>query len=856
MQIDTNHEIFRTGFTIRRSKSNVMFLNSVLSSDDELWRKDKTNSNKSVEQLQYLYVRVVKARDMGLFGEVKLVAEVKLGNYSETTKPTPQIMRYAEWNKVFAFSRECIVSSTVQIIVKETNEEEEDKIIEEEEDAITEEEEDQEIIEEDHEEKILEEEEEESYMGRISFSLSDIRVRAAADEEMAPKWYGMEDKNGDKGKRNGKIMVSIWFGTQEDEAFEEAWNSKTAENVPSDKLSLIKSKIYDSPKLWYLRVSVIEAEHIMPAHKGADKVRFPQFYAKVQVGSQNWKTVVATSSGTRSFSSPYWNEEFLFVVEEEGFLNNSLLVSVEDLLEPWTSEVVCKVEVPIDTIEKRVDERVVASQWFSLESLFGKEATRYVPRVHLRLSLDGGYHVFDEMTTYSSDVRPSDTTLWKPQIGVLEIRILRASCLMKKTTKDGRTLATNAYCVAKYGQKWCRTRTVIDSLSPEWNEQYNWEVYDLSTVVTVAVFDNYRFFGKNTKHAGIADKSFGKITIGVSTLENDRLYTQSYPLLIVVPSGVKNMGEIYLSIKLSCSNVTTMLLRYAMPLLPKMHYVHLLTETQVYHLKLEAIRLLELRLRKEEPPLGWEVVSYMLQDSEKWSLRRSKGNFFRAVHAMDRVIATGKFLKAIQEWEKPLYSITFLIIFIALVLFPEFIIPAIIFIVAFMGLRGYYYLRPQHYPPSGIDQLGADQMNLDEFYEEFDPFPTICPDNVIRMRYDRLRTIAARVQTLMGDTAVQLERFHALISWTDPRATFLFLVLCLLAAVISYLVPLRVLIALFGMYSLRPPWFRSKLRSSMINFFTRLPTAEGCSERNPVAWGELLVLIVCLQCGSENVKLV
>ena len=49
---------------------------------------------------------------------------------------------------------------------------------------------------------------------------------------------------------------------------------------------------------------------------------------------------------------------------------------------------------------------------------------------------------------------------------------------------------TYAYCVAKYGPKWVKTRTIIDSLSPKWNEQYTWEVYDPCTVITIVVFDN------------------------------------------------------------------------------------------------------------------------------------------------------------------------------------------------------------------------------------------------------------------------------------------------------------------------------------------------------------------------------
>nr|GEW91341.1 FT-interacting protein 1-like [Tanacetum cinerariifolium] len=60
-------------------------------------------------------------------------------------------------------------------------------------------------------------------------------------------------------------------------------------------------------------------------------------------------------------------------------------------------------------------------------------------------------------------------------------------------TKDGRA-STYAYCVAKYGTKWIRTRTIADNFAPKWNEQYTWEVFDPCTVTTIGVFDNCHLY--------------------------------------------------------------------------------------------------------------------------------------------------------------------------------------------------------------------------------------------------------------------------------------------------------------------------------------------------------------------------
>lgn len=64
---------------------------------------------------------------------------------------------------------------------------------------------------------------------------------------------------------SGEIMVAIWWGTQADEVFPEAWQSDTGGHA------MFRSKTYLSPKLWYLRVNVIEAQDL----GGMDKGRVP-----------------------------------------------------------------------------------------------------------------------------------------------------------------------------------------------------------------------------------------------------------------------------------------------------------------------------------------------------------------------------------------------------------------------------------------------------------------------------------------------------------------------------------------------------------------------------------------------------
>jgi acyl-CoA synthetase (AMP-forming)/AMP-acid ligase II len=118
----------------------------------------------------------------------------------------------------------------------------------------------------------------------------------------------------------------------------------------------------------------------------------------------------------------------------------------------------------------------------------------------------------------------------------------------------------------------------------------------------------------------------------------------------------------------------------------------------------------------------------------------------------------------------------------------------------------------------------AEATHPDEIDEELDTFPTSKPNDVVRLRYDRLRSVAGRIQTVVGDVATQGERVRSLLAWRDPRATALFTAICLVAAVALYVTPFRVVVLVAGLYVLRHPRFRSRMPSAASNFFKRLPS--------------------------------
>ncbi|KAF3445439.1 hypothetical protein FNV43_RR10615 [Rhamnella rubrinervis] len=741
---------------------------------------DKTSTTYDlVEQMHFLYVSVVKARDlpvMDVSGSLDPYVEVKLGNYKGVTKHLEKNQNPV-WRQTFAFSKERLQSNLLEVIVK-----------------------DKDVISKD------------DFVGKVTFDLNEVPLRLPPDSPLAPQWYRLEDKKGIKTK--GELMLAVWMGTQADESFPEAWHSD-AHNVSHVNLANTRSKVYFSPKLYYLRVHVIEAQDLVPSEKG----RGPNSHVKVQLGNQ----LRVTGPSQMKINNPIWNEELMFVASEP--FEDFVIVTVEDRVGPGKDEILGRVIISLRDIPQRLESKFPDPRWFNLhkpsvavEEETEKKKEKFSSKIHLRLCLDACYHVLDESTHFSSDLQPSSKHLRKGNIGILELGILSAKNLLPMKSKDGRT--TDAYCLAKYGNKWVRTRTLLDTLTPRWNEQYTWEVYDPCTVITIGVFDNCHINGKDDAR----DQRIGKVRIRLSTLETDRIYTHFYPLLVLTPSGLKKHGELQLAVRFTCIAWVNMVAQYGRPLLPKMHYIQPLSVRHIDWLRHQAMQIVALRLSRAEPPLRRETVEYMLDvDYHMWSLRRAKANFYRIMSVLSGVTAVCRWFNDICQWRNPITTCLVHVLFLILVCYPELILPTIFLYLFVIGIWNYRF-RPRHPPHMDARLSQAEFAHPDELDEEFDSFPTSKPADIVRMRYDRLRSVGGRVQTVVGDLASQAERAQAILSWRDPRGTAIFIIFSLIWAVFIYITPFQVVAVLVGLFLLRHPRFRSKLPSVPVNFFKRLPS--------------------------------
>ncbi|KAL5767792.1 hypothetical protein ACOSQ2_014575 [Xanthoceras sorbifolium] len=726
-----------------------------------------------VDRMPFLYVRVLKAKRGSAESNGPSYAKLVIGTHSIKTKSQTD----KDWDQVFAFDKEGLNSSSLEVSVWSEEKKENEECIE-------------------------------NCLGTVSFDLQEVPKRVPPDSPLAPQWYSLESEK----SPGNDVMLAVWIGTQADEAFQEAWQSDSGGLTPETR-----AKVYLSPKLWYLRLTVIQTQDLQLGLGSEPKVRSPVLYVKGQLGPQLFKTgrtLIGLSPS--SSANPTWNEDLVFIAAEpfEPFL----VITVEDVTNGCS---VGHVKVQMSTVERRIDDRAEPkSRWFNL---VGDETKPYAGRIHVRVCLEGGYHVLDEAAHVTSDVRAAAKQLVKSPIGLLEVGIRGATNLLPVKTKDGTRGTTDAYVVAKYGPKWVRTRTILDRFNPRWNEQYTWDVYDPCTVLTIGVYDNGRYKCDEVGKPG-KDVRIGKIRIRLSTLDTNRVYLTSYSLTVLLPGGAKKMGEIEIAVRFSCSSWLSLIQAYASPMLPRMHYVRPLGPAQQDILRHTAMRIVTARLARSEPPLGQEVVQFMLDsDTHVWSMRRSKANWFRVVGCLTRAASLARWLDGIRKWVHSPTTVLVHVLLVAIVLCPHLVLPTI-FMYAFLIIVLRFRYRPR--VPLNMDPRLSyvDVVGPDELDEEFDGFPTTRSGDVVRIRYDRLRALAGRAQTLLGDVAAQGERLEALFNWRDPRATGIFVVFCLIASLVFYVVPFKVFVLGSGFYYLRHPRFRGDMPSVPLNFVRRLPS--------------------------------
>lgn len=151
-------------------------------------------------------------------------------------------------------------------------------------------------------------------LGRVMINLFDVPICVPSDACVAPQWYRLEDMDGIK--TMGGILLAAWWGLQEVEL--------------TEAIDDAGPKVDFHPRLWYVRVVVVEANGVWSSNKS----RSAEVFVKVTMGNQTMKTKVAHN---------------LLLVAAEPF-EEPLIVSLEGMVAINKSELLGSFVIPLTNI--------------------------------------------------------------------------------------------------------------------------------------------------------------------------------------------------------------------------------------------------------------------------------------------------------------------------------------------------------------------------------------------------------------------------------------------------------------------------------------------------------------------------
>ncbi|KAI5316840.1 hypothetical protein L3X38_036547 [Prunus dulcis] len=460
---------------------------------------------------------------------------------------------------------------------------------------------------------------------------------------------------------------------------------------------------------------------VVKAKRGNGGATAEPVYAKLVIGMHSIKTKTQPSDKE-------WDQVFAF--DKEGLNSTSLEVSVwAEAEEKKENEPPTKTETSLGTVSfdlQEVPKRVppdspLAPQWYTLES--EKEAGNDVMlAVWIGTQADEAFQEAWQSDSGGLIPETRAKVYLSPKLWYLRLTVIQTQDLQLASGSEPKlkVRSPELYVKAQLGAQLFKTsRTSVGSTSsssanPTWNE-------DL-------------------------------VFVAAEPFE---------PFLVLTVEDVtdsQTVGHAKLHVRFSCSSWLNLIQAYTSPILPRMHYVRPLGPAQQDILRHTAMRIVTARLARSEPPLGQEVVQFMLDsDTHVWSMRRSKANWFRVVGCLSSAAMFARWLDGIRTWQHPPTTVLVHVLLVAVVLCPHLVFPTV-FMYAFLILLLRCRYR-QRAPPNMDPRISyVDAVSPDELDEELDGFPSTRPSDVIRIRYDRLRALGGRAQTLLGD--VGSARFH------------------------------------------------------------------------------------------------
>ncbi|CAH9084366.1 unnamed protein product, partial [Cuscuta epithymum] len=549
-------------------------------------------------------------------------------------------------------------------------------------------------------------------------------IRLQRGETEAPAPYGITVDGA-----RVELMISVWLSFHE-------WDGAVEAPLPGSPAGAVirshPSYTYARPKLAYCLVVLLRLEPSKsckaPLQDGAS------YYVHGQMGGhQQWTRPLPQPSpynhidATPPNCHAFGRTRLWFPVDPSDRESLTFTVVVRPPPVGATKEPPCtvlgSVVVPMDDKGPKLkDGQKQHDGRFMLVKSGDKDELGLI--LHAAVCIDKGYHVFDDLDSYTSDRSPTSTA---SALGIaqLHVSIERVEALVPiKKRKDVWT--TDPYCVAKYGDKWCTTRTApakfgasadpmfkhmckwkenkLEVYDPSisvlthaaFGEKFTWEVHDPNTVLTIGVFDNSNMVaveGKKDEEEGkkkkVEDKNIGKVKVPISTLLMYTRYETVYPLFAVHPElgpQVRMMGMLHVTIELVPRSLGSFFVSYFTPPLPSAHYLQGVPPLEMMpEIRRSAVALEVKKLATCDPPIGGNVVRYMTTPEQGFSRRVLLTNIARLYSACG-LRALLQLLGLVLSRRNQMTSVLVSVLLTLLLLCPFLIIPLILSTSIYVGL--------------------------------------------------------------------------------------------------------------------------------------------------------------------------
>ena len=531
---------------------------------------------------------------------------------------------------------------------------------------------------------------------------------------------------------------------------------------------------------------------------------------------------------------PKFEDHFTFAVDSKLIHSEEsqmLVIKVRDYVKYLKKDELGEIMLPLDDI---VGGLFREGKWFPISRSGAVEFVRdVVSSVRERLGTvceasEPRMLVYADVESYRPPQRQT--------IGQVTIAVQEVSKLRLKQGKE--KYRFSLYAIVQYESSWGILPTKVGTNNPTWDQTFTFPVTELSSVVSIAIFDNRKQRMKK-------DKLIGLLRIRISTLIGNTVHrTDAYPLYVVHRKVVRVMGQMKLSIGVEYFVPLMGVLRHFLSPSNDFYCSHLSARQLAATKKARALQIQQF-LFNRTPSIPMEVSEVFIErdDLPRVFIRKFGQSRLRLAAAIKPFLEASAVIKSISFWELPAPAIAFQVVWPLLMYNSDYIIPLIVFLATgklALGLQTRVASSFPLHPDVALTNLelsdvmttrgtGGEENEADSDDEEVSAAsegstePQLSAFKKIEIKLEEMKQSAALAQQVIHDLASQVERLHALFSWEDPIISGLMMSAGVVVFCAFWYFGSRFLFSLMGLFLFRHPMFRDPYPPGVLNLFRRLP---------------------------------